>query len=170
MLKEKMIEELNLQINKELFSSYLYLSMSAYFEEIGLKGFANWMMVQHKEENDHAMKIYNYLISQGARVKLLKIEEPLHSWETPLQAFEAALKHEQFITESINSLVDLAEELRDRATYNFLQWYIDEQVEEEENARDIIDKLKLVGDNKGGLFMLDKELATRQYVPLINEK
>lgn len=170
MLKQKMIDEINGQITKELFSSYLYLSMQAYFDGIGLKGFANWMMVQYKEETDHAMKFYNYLLAQGADVKLAAIDEPGHSWKSPLAAFEATLKHEQFITESINHLVDVAEELHDRATYNFLQWYIDEQVEEEENDNEIIDKLKMVGDNKGGLFMIDKDLAARQYVPLIPAK
>lgn len=167
MLKENMKEALNKQINEELYSAYLYLSMSAYFESIGLKGFANWMMVQYKEETDHAMKIYNYLLSHGAGVKLLAINEPAHKWESPLDAFEATLKHEQYITQCINNLIDLAEESKDRPTYNFLQWYIDEQVEEEENDREIIDKLKLVGENSNGLFMIDKELTQRTYTPLI---
>jgi len=166
MLSDEMIEALNKQINEEFYSAYLYLSMSAYFDSIGLKGFANWMMVQHKEEMDHGMKIYRYLFSQGARVKLLPIKEPPQSWDSPLHAFEETLKHEQHITKCINDLVDLAEELKDRATYNFLQWYIDEQVEEEENDREIIDKLKLVGDGRAGLFMLDRELSQRKYVPL----
>jgi ferritin len=169
MLKEKMQEALNKQINEELYSAYLYLSMSAYFDNTGLKGFANWMMVQYKEETDHAMKIYNYLLSQGATIKLLPIQQPPHEWESPLHAFQETLKHEQHITQCINDLVDLAEELKDRATYNFLQWYIDEQVEEEENDREIIDKLELIGDSKNGLFMLDKDLAQRVYVPLMQE-
>ncbi|MCD6545757.1 MAG: ferritin [Thermotogae bacterium] len=170
MLKEKMADALNKQINEELYSAYLYLSMSAYFDSIGLKGFANWMMVQYKEEMDHAMKIYNYLLSQGESVKLLSLKEPPHKWDSPLHAFEETLKHEQHITQCINDLVDLAEELKDRPTYNFLQWYIDEQVEEEENDREIINKLKLIGDSHNGLFMLDRELAQRKYVPLIQEK
>jgi len=124
MLKKEMKEMLNKQINEELFSSYLYLSMSAYFESIGLKGFANWMMIQYKEENDHAMKIYDYLLFQGAEVKLLSIKEPVHEWKSQLNVFEETLKHEQHITKCINELVDLAEELKDRATYNFLQWFI----------------------------------------------
>jgi len=169
MLKEKMKEALNKQINEELYSAYLYLSMSAYFESMGLKGFANWMMVQYKEETDHAMKIYNYLLSHGAEIVLLPIKEPPHEWTSPLNAFEETLKHEQHITKCINNLVDLAEELKDRPTYNFLQWYIDEQVEEEENDREIIDKLKLVWESSNGLFMLDKELAQRVYVPLNTE-
>jgi len=170
MIKKEMQEELNRQINEELFSAYLYLSMHAYFESIGLKGFANWMMVQYKEEVDHAMKIIRYMHSQGARVKLYELKEPQHEWSSPLDAFEATLKHEQHITERINGLVDLAEKLKDRATYNFLQWYVNEQVEEEENDREIIDKLKLIGDNTNGLFMLDKELAARKYTPLVQEE
>ena len=170
MLKNEMIEALNKQINEEMYSSYLYLSMSAWFEGIGLKGFANWMMVQHKEEMDHAMKIYRYLQEQGAGVKLMAINEPPSEWEGPMDAMNATLKHEQHITACINNLVDLAEELKDRATYNFLQWYIDEQVEEEANDREIIDALKLIGDAKNALFMLDKDLAQRIYVPLLSDE
>ena len=170
MLKKEMEDALNEQINEEFFSAYLYLSMHAYFESLGLKGFANWMMVQYKEEVDHGMKIINYLHSQGARVKLYAIKEPQHEWNSPLDAFEATLKHEQHITQCINDLVDLAEKLKDRATYNFLQWYVDEQVEEEENDREIIDKLNFIGENTNGLFMLDKELAGRKYTPLIQEE
>ncbi len=169
MLKEKMKEALNRQVNEELYSAYLYLSMSAHFESVGLKGFANWMNVQYKEETDHVMEIYNYLISQGANVRLFAIKEPPHKWDTPLQAFEDTLKHEQYITKCINNLMDLAEELKDRATYSFLQWFIDEQVEEEENDREIIDKLKFIEGSKNGLFMLDKELSQRKHVPLIKE-
>jgi ferritin len=166
MLKDKIAEALNKQINEELYSSYLYLSMSAYFEDMGLKGFANWMMVQAMEERDHAMKIYNYLVNQGARVKLYEIKEPPFEFGSIKNTFEEVLKHEQHITSKINELVDIAEELKDRATFNFLQWYIDEQVEEEENARDILTRLEFVGDDKNALFVLDRELAQRQYVPL----
>ncbi len=169
MLKKEMKDALEKQINEEFFSAYLYLSMSIYFDSLGLKGFANWMMVQYKEETDHGMKIFNYLKSQGADIKLFSIKEPVHEWNSPLHAFEETLKHEQHITECINNLVDLAEQLKDRATYNFLQWYIDEQVEEEENDREIIDKLKLIEDSKNGLFMLDKDLGQRIYKPLIVE-
>ncbi len=165
MLKEKMVKELNNQIREELYSAYLYLSMSAYFDSIGLKGFANWMMVQFKEEMDHAMKIYNYMIAQGAEIKLQAIPEPPQKWESPLHAFKETLKHEQHITERINYLVDIAEELKDRATFNFLQWFIDEQIEEEENDREIIAKLELIGDKSHMLYSLDKELGERQYIP-----
>ncbi len=165
MIDKRMEDAINKQINEELYSAYLYLSMSAWFESIGLKGFANWMMVQFKEEMDHAMKFYNYLNSQGATVKLMAIQEPPHEWESPLHAFEETLKHEQHITKCINELVDLAEELKDRATYNMLQWFINEQVEEEENDREIIDMLKMVEGSKHGIFMIDKELGQRQYTP-----
>ncbi len=163
MIEKKMEDAINKQINEELYSAYLYLSMSAWFDSIGLKGFSNWMMVQYKEEMDHAMKFYQYLQSQGATVKLMAIEEPPHEWDSPLHAFEETLKHEQHITKCINELVDLAEELKDRATYNMLQWFINEQVEEEENDREIIDKLKLVEGSKHGIFMIDKDLSSRQY-------
>jgi ferritin len=166
MLKEKMIEALNKQINEEFYSSYLYLSMSAYFDNIGLKGFANWMRIQAMEERDHAMKLFDYLLSQGAEVKLMEIKEPQHKWDGVKDAIGEALKHEQHITQCINNLVDIAEELKDRATNNLLQWYIDEQVEEEENAREILDKLELIGDSKQALFMLDKDLAQRVYTPI----
>ena len=169
-MDNKMKDALVKQINEELFSAYLYLQMSAYFENIGLKGFANWMMVQYKEETDHAMKIFRYLLSRGENIELFEIKQPKNSWNSPLEVFEETLEHEKHITECINNLVDIAEKVKDRATYNFLQWYIDEQVEEEENDREIIDKLKLIGDSKNGLFMLDKELAVRQYIPLIQEK
>ncbi|WP_022670368.1 ferritin [Hippea alviniae] len=167
MIDKRMEEAINKQINEELYSAYLYLSMSAWFDSIGLKGFANWMMVQYKEETDHAMKFYNYLQSQGAEVKLFAIKEPPHSWDSPLHAFEETLKHEQHITKCINELVDLAEELKDRATYNMLQWFINEQVEEEENDREIIDKLKLIEGSRHGIYMIDRELAQRKYTPEI---
>ncbi len=169
MLDEKMKKALIDQINEEFYSAYLYLSMSAYLHKIGLKGFANWMFVQYKEEVDHGMKMLNYVISRGENVKLQEIKEPPDEWDSPLQVFEDTLKHEQHITERINYLVDIAEEVKDRATYNFLQWFIDEQVEEEENDREIIDKLKLIEDSKNGLFMLDKELGARVYTPLVSE-
>ncbi len=165
MLQQKMIDALNKQINEEMYSAYLYLSMSSWFESIGLKGFANWMKVQFQEEMEHAMKFYNYLLFQGAEVKLLAIAQPPNKWDSPLHAMEETLKHEQYITQCINDLVDLAEQLKDRATYNFLQWFINEQVEEEANDRDIIDKLKLINNDTNGLFMLDRELGQRQFQP-----
>ena len=158
-----MLEALNKQINEELYSSYLYLSMSAWFDNIGLKGFANWMKVQSKEELEHAMKFYNYIISRGGKVCLHEIKAPPHEWQSPLHAFEETLKHEKHITECINKLVELAEEEKDRATFNMLQWFVDEQVEEEANDEEIIAKLKMI-EGSNGIFMLDNQLAQRKYV------
>ena len=170
MIDKEIEEAINKQINEEMYSAYLYLSMAAYFEHIGLKGFANWMYVQHKEERDHAMKFYRYLIERGGKVKLYAIKEPPQEWNSPLHAFEETLKHERHITECINKLVDLAEKKKDRATFNLLQWYVDEQVEEEANDEEIIQMLKMVGDKGNGLFMIDRELAKRSYTPLVNEE
>lgn len=170
MISDRMVEALNRQINEEMFSAYLYLSMSAYFESQNLKGFANWMMVQYKEEVDHAMKFYNYINSRGGKVKLFALAEPPSNWSSPLDAFEETLKHEQHITKCINDLVGFAEQEKDRATFNFLQWYVDEQVEEEENDNEIIGKLKLLGESGNGIFMLDRELAQRKYVPIVQEE
>ena len=170
MIDKEIEEAINKQINEEMYSAYLYLSMSAYFESTGLRGFANWMYVQYKEEMDHAMKFYRYLIERGGRVKLYALKEPPHEWDSPLHAFEETLKHERHITECINNLVDLAERKKDRATFNLLQWYVDEQVEEEANDEEIIQMLKMVGDSGHGLMMIDRELAQRTYVPLVTEE
>ncbi len=170
MIDKEIEEAINRQINEEMYSSYLYLSMSSYFESMGLRGFANWMYVQHKEEMDHAMKFYRYLIERGGRVKLYAIKEPPHEWESPLHTFEETLKHERHITECINNLADLAERKKDRATFNLLQWYIDEQVEEEANDEEIIQMLKMIGGQGHGLLMLDRELAKRTYTPLMSEE
>jgi len=164
MLSEKMQHEINKQINAELFSSYLYLSMSAYFDSVGLKGFANWMKVQAQEELTHAGKFYDYLLEVGAKVKLTAIDAPETEWKKPLEAFENAYTHEIKVTSLINNLANIAVEEKDHRTNNFLQWFINEQVEEEANANDVVQKLKLVGDNSGGLFMIDRELATRTFV------
>ena len=170
MIDKEIEEAINKQINEEMYSAYLYLSMSAYFESMGLRGFANWMYVQYQEEMDHAMKFYRYLIERGGRVKLYTIKEPPHEWNSPLHAFEETLKHERHITECINKLVDLAESKKDRATFNLLQWYVDEQVEEEANDEEIIQMLKMVSDSGHGLMMIDRELAQRTYVPLVTEE
>ncbi len=170
MVDKKIEEAINKQINEEMYSAYLYMSMSAWFENRGLKGFANWMFVQYKEEMDHAMKFYNYIHDRGGRVKLYGINEPPQVWKNPLNAFEETLKHEKHITKCINDLVDLAEREKDRATFNLLQWYVDEQVEEEANDEEIINQLRLIGDSGHGLLMLDRELANRAYVPISNEE
>ena len=154
MISKKMTDELNEQVNREMYSAYLYMAMSAHCGDIGLKGFANWFMVQYHEEMFHAMKIYEYIARQGERVTLKTIQEP------PAE-FEKTLAHEQFITKSINDLMETAIAEKDHATRIFLQWYVNEQVEEEENDNDIIAQLKLIGDNPQGLMMLDRELAQR---------
>ena len=165
MLSEKMTEALNGQINKEIYSAYLYMAMSAHSTYTGLDGFANWFMVQYQEEMTHAMRIYNYLKDQGARIELQAIEQPPVEFGTPLDMFEKTLAHEQFVTKSINDLVTLANEEKDYASGIFLQWFVTEQIEEESNDNEIIGKLKLAGEDGNGLFMIDKELGTRVFVP-----
>ena len=162
MISEKMQKALNDQINAEFFSAYLYLAMAAYFEEKNLSGFAHWMEVQYEEESEHAMKIYKYINNRGGRVQLNAIEKPQAEWDSPLMAFEAAYKHEQYITGRINDLMKLAVELNDFTTQSFLQWYLDEQVEEEANVDEIVQSFQLMGNDKRGLFMLDRELKQRQ--------
>ena len=166
MLNEKMVDALNKQLNKEIYSAYLYLSMSAHSNFTGLKGFANWFMVQYQEEMVHAMKIYDYINDQGGRVKLMAIAQPPTEFGSPLDMFEKTLGHEKFVTKSINELVNLAIEEKDHATNIFLQWFVTEQIEEEANDNEIISKLKLIGKDDRGLFMIDKELATRVFTSL----
>ena len=161
MLSEKMQDALNGQLNAELYSSYLYLSMNAYFKSINLDGFANWMYYQAQEELTHAMKFYDFIISRGGFVKLVQVEAPPTEWASPQAVFEATLAHEQKVTGLINELVDLALEAHDHATNIFLQWFVTEQVEEEENVTGVLEQLKLMGEAKGGLFMIDRELAKR---------
>ncbi len=165
MLSKKMAEALNEQINKEMYSAYLYLSISVYADFKGLQGFANWYRVQYQEEMDHAMRIYTYVQEQGAQVKLKAIDEPPNDFGTPLQMVEKTLKHEQFVTQLINNLVDLAMKEKDHASQIFLQWFVSEQVEEESNVNEILDKIKLAGQEGNGIFMVDKELAARVYKP-----
>jgi ferritin len=163
MLGEKTQKALNGQINAELYSSYLYLAMSAYFESVGLGGFSKWMQAQAQEELSHAMKFYHYVNERGGRVVLEAVEAPPSEWESPLAVFEATFRHEQKVTGLINDLVNLAMEEKDHATNSFLQWFVTEQVEEEATASEVVNKLKLMGDAPGGLFMLDRELGTRVF-------
>ncbi|SNB44923.1 ferritin [Geobacter sp. DSM 9736] len=165
MLNKTMTEALNRQLNEELYSAYLYLSMSSYAGSIGLKGAANWFMVQYQEEMAHFMKFYTYINNQGEHVVLLPLAAPPSEFDSLLDMFEKTLKHEQHITSCINDLVDLALREKDHATSIFLQWFVTEQIEEEENDRDLIAKLKLIGDNGQGLLMLDNEMGTRVFVP-----
>ena len=161
MLSETLQNKLNEQINAELFSAYLYQAMGAYFEATDLNGFANWMDVQAQEEMTHARKIYDFVNERGGRVKLDSLDAPKNDWDSPLDAFEDAYEHEQKITGMINDLVDLAVAENDHATNSFLQWFVDEQVEEEDSVDEIVQKLKMVGESGGGLFMVNNELNQR---------
>ena len=165
MVNEKMGNAINEQINWELYSSYLYMSMAAYFESKNLKGCSSWMRIQAMEELTHVKRFYDFLTARGGRVLLSEIKAPPTEWETPLTVFEETLKHEQHVTSRINDLVDLSLELRDHATNSFLKWFVDEQVEEEESVDEVLQSLKLNENNPGGLFMIDKELAQRAFVP-----
>lgn len=168
MINEKVGKILNEQVNKELYSAYLYLSMSAYFSDLGLLGFANWMRIQAQEEQAHAMFIYDFLLDRGEKVVLSAIDAPPSTWANSLNVMEEVLKHEVYVTSLINNIVSVAEEVKDRATMSYMNWFVDEQVEEEANAKEIIDKLKLIGDDKSALYLLDKDLSTRVFVqPMI---
>lgn len=161
MLSEKMMQELNSQINAELFSSYLYLSMAAYFESENWLGMAKWMKEQSAEEYEHAIKFYNYINEREGRVTLNAIEKPKFEWNSPLEVFEEAHKHELYITDRINKLVALAIQENDYATNLFLNWFVNEQVEEVATVSQIVHKFKLIGDNKTSLYLLDRELGMR---------
>lgn len=165
LLKEKIEDALNTQLNAELYSSYLYLSMEAYFESIDLGGFAKWMRAQAQEELMHGMKIYDYIVRRGGRVVLSSIEEPQIDWDSALAVFEHVYAHEQKVTGLINQLVDLSTKESDHATNNFLQWFVAEQVEEEESASGVLQRVKLAGESKSSLFMLDSELGQRVFTP-----
>lgn len=161
MLNAKMQEALNKQLNAELFSSYLYLSMAAYFESQSLAGMAAWMEKQSAEEYGHAMKFYSFINERHGRVNLTQVETPRTEWNSPLEVFEESFRHEQKISGLINHLVKLAIDEGDYAAHTFLQWFINEQVEEESTVLAIVDKLKLVGDHGVAIFMLDNELGQR---------
>ena len=161
-ISKKMNEALNKQINREFFSGYLYLSAAIYLETHNFDGMAHWMKLQAKEEFGHGMKMYGYIIERGGIVSLMNLEAPKSDWKSPLEIFEFSYEHEKKVTEMINSLVDAAKSENDIASQEFLNWFIKEQVEEESNSSKITEKLKLVGDNAGGLFIIDGELGRRQ--------
>lgn len=165
MINQNMEKMLNDQIQKEIYSAYLYLSMEAYLASISLDGFANFFHIQAREEMDHAMKIFNYINQVGGRVVLEQIDQPQIDFESPSNVFKLAFEHEQFVTRSIHSIVNAALEEKDHSTNTFLQWFVTEQAEEEESMDKYVQKLKLVGDQGPGLFMIDNELAQRVYVP-----
>jgi ferritin len=165
MISKKMEEALNAQVNAEMYSAYLYLSMESYFKSLNLNGFANWMRVQTQEEMMHAMKMYDFINERGGRVLLKTIEGPQTKWDSPLAVFKAVLKHEQKVTSMINDLVNLAIKEKDHATNSFLQWFVNEQVEEESSADEAVQQLKMMEDAPGGMFMLDRELGQRVFTP-----
>lgn len=160
-MNEKVQKSLNEQLNAELYSSYEYLAMAAYFESENLSGFAKWMSLQSQEEYGHAMKFYNYLLQASGKINLTQIDAPKVGWTSAEDVFKETFKHEQKVTKSIYALVDLAMAEKDHATNIFLQWFVTEQVEEEATALKILDRIKLVADNKSGLLFLDHELGQR---------
>lgn len=170
MLSKKIEDALNAQINAELWSSYLYLAMSAHFAKEGKSGFENWFRIQALEEKDHAMKFFDYIITRSGKVDLQPIKAVPKTWKSPLDVFEAVLKHEQAVTAMINKLVAIAKEENDYATESMLKWFVDEQVEEEATASQYIDALKMINDNGFGIYTLDRELKNRAYTPSQNKE
>lgn len=168
MIKKEVLEAINEQINAETYSAYMYLSMSAYFEDMGLSGFANWMKVQYQEESAHAIKFFNYLTERGGRVTLKAVSQVPVDFDGIVDVFEKTLVHEIHVTSLINNLIEVAIKANDHASQSFLKWFIDEQVEEEGNAEKIINELKLIGGEGHGMLMLDREFATRVFVPPTN--
>ena len=167
MLSTEMESALNEQLKAEAYSGYLYIAMGAYFESQGLRGLAQWMGAQAREEFFHSSKFYNFIVERGGRVTLKAIDAPPTNWSSPLAAFQDALKHEQKVTGLINNLVNMAQGENDHATVIFLQWFVTEQVEEEASVGEVVQKLELIGEAGPGLFMLDKELGTRVISPLV---
>lgn len=163
MISQRMNDALNAQLKHEMYSSNLYLSMVAYFEEQGLTGFANWMRIQVQEENAHAMGMFDYIVARDGKVVVDAIDKPPFEWSSALECFEDVYKHEQLVTSLINDLTGVAEEEKDRAAMSFLQWYIKEQVEEEANCSQICARLRLVGSDCNALLLLDQELGARTY-------
>lgn len=164
MLKDKMEKALNEQINKELYSSYLYLSMSAYAQSVGLPGVANWMKMQAQEEVTHANKFFDYVHERNGKVTLMPIDGVDTEFGSVIELFERVLEHEEYVSSLVNNLVDISIELSDHASRSFLMWFVDEQVEEEANVQEIIDNLKMVEGKGQGLFMIERELAARVFV------
>jgi len=169
MLSKRIEKELNDQINAEYWSSYFYLSMAAYFENRNLPGFANWMKVQYQEEISHVMKFFDYINERGGRVLLKPIDAVKTDWKDEIEIFEDTFEHEQKVTGLINNLVNISFEEKDHATHNMLQWYVSEQVEEESNADEILQQLKMLKGSNHGLLMLDRELMQRTFVDETNQ-
>lgn len=165
MLNEKMEAAINGQINAEIYSAYLYMSMATWFDAKQLPGMAHWMRVQAQEEMTHTFKMYNYVNERGGRVLLTAIDGPQTVWDSPLAVFEAVAAHEAKVTGLINGLMDLALEIKDHASVSFLHWFIDEQVEEESSAGEVVGKMKLAQNDSSGIFMMDNELGARLFNP-----
>ncbi len=169
-LAPELHELLNKQINEEMSASYSYLAMSAWFEDSPYGGFAQWMLTQSQEETTHAMKFYHFLVDRGAKVDLTAIAAPRHEFGSPLEVFETSLRQEEHVTQCIHRLYEAAEKHRDHESKNLLNWFLDEQVEEEKVVQDMIDRLRLVGDNPVGLLQLDQEASQRKPVPAPSEE
>lgn len=165
MLSKRLMDEMNIQIMHELASAQLYMAMEAYCTNLNLDGFANWLKVQTEEERAHARLFFDYINRVNGQVKVYGIDEPQDQFKNLLEVFQKGYEHEQFVTSRIYLLADIAAEERDHAAISFLKWFVDEQVEEESNFLSLIKKLELIGDNTSGLYMLDKELAARVFVP-----
>ena len=164
MILKKIETALNKQMNQELHAAYIYLSMSAYFESLNLDGFSHWMRLQAQEELTHSMKLFDYIISRDGNVELTAVKAPPKSWSSPLAAVQDALKSERLNTKQINDIVETAFSAKDHATRVFLQWFVNEQVEEEASATKLVEKVKQVKDDSGATFILDQELSTRTLV------
>lgn len=164
MINSELEQIINEQINKELYSEYLYLAMKLHFEDMNLQGFVNWFDVQVQEEHAHAVGFMNYLTERGGSVKLMAIDKPEVKGSTPLEVFKQVLEHEEYVTSLINGVADVAEKVKDRAAMSFVDWYIKEQVEEEANVGNVLKTLELIGDDKKALLLFDKDLATRTFV------
>lgn len=164
MLKDSMLDKLNEQIQHEAYSAYLYYSMVGYFESENLKGFANWMQIQAQEEITHMHRIFTYINDKGASVVLGPVDQPPSKWDSPVECIRQTLEHECFISEKINECVTLALSENDHATNAMLQWFVAEQVEEEANADELLQKVIMIGDNASGMFLVDNELGQRKFV------
>lgn len=164
MIKKEVLDAINEQINAESYSAYMYLSMAAYYESIGLSGFAHWMKIQYQEEAAHAIKFFNYVTERGGKVVLKAIEQVPVEFAGVVDVFEKTLIHENHVTESINKLMSVAISANDHATQSFLRWFVDEQVEEEANVEKILATLKLINGQGNGIFMMDRELSQRVFV------
>ena len=165
MISKKMNEVLNGQVNAELYSSYLYLAMSSWFSEKSLSGFAGWMRAQAQEELFHSIKILDYILERGGSVQLDTIEKPKGSWSSPLEVIQETADHEAKVTGLINDLVDVGLKERDHAANIFLQWFVAEQVEEEASVVEVVEKMKMIGDDSAGMFAMDMEMGKRVFAP-----